>query len=137
MSQVDIGIMYPRQILRSCILGRYWDPVSQVDIGIAILSFPFPFYQSFFFRISRFLTNLEQPRTESEYERSYGFKLFVFQFINYYSSLTYTAFFKGRFFTYPGDQSARESSLSLLKTDICDPSGMISNSKLFLILLKI
>ena len=73
--------------------------------------------------VARFLTNLEQPRTELDFEKSYSYKLFLFQFINYYSSLIYTAFFKGRFYTYPGDVSARQSSLTLVKTDICDAVG--------------
>ncbi|KAF8792768.1 Anoctamin-4 like protein [Argiope bruennichi] len=48
------------------------------------------------------LTNLEQPRTQREYEDSFTFKMFLFEFINMYSSLIYIAFFKGRFFGHPG-----------------------------------
>ena len=44
----------------------------------------------------------------------------------------YTAFLKGRFYTHPGDHSARHSSLELLKTDICDPSGVFDFSPFFL-----
>ena len=40
------------------------------------------------------LTDLEAPRTQSEYEDSYIFKVFVFDFINVYSSLIYIAIFK-------------------------------------------
>ena len=40
------------------------------------------------------LTNLENPRTQTEYEDSFTFKMFSFQFVNYYSSLVYIAFFK-------------------------------------------
>lgn len=47
--------------------------------------------------VARRITDLEHPRTQSEYENSYTFKMFLFQFINYYSSLIYTAFFKVRF----------------------------------------
>ena len=42
------------------------------------------------------LTDLECPRTETEYEDSYTVKMFVFQFVNFYSSIVYIAFFKGR-----------------------------------------
>lgn len=38
----------------------------------------------------------EYRRTDSEYEDSFIFKMFVFQFINYYASIFYIAFFKGR-----------------------------------------
>ncbi len=44
--------------------------------------------------IARKITDWEQPRTQIDYENSYTFKMFLFQFINYYSSLIYTAFFK-------------------------------------------
>jgi anoctamin-4 len=44
--------------------------------------------------IARTITNWEHPRTQADYENSYTFKMFLFQFINYYSSLIYTAFFK-------------------------------------------
>ena len=44
--------------------------------------------------IAVWLVNYEQPRTQSEYEESYTFKMFFFQCINFYSSLIYIAFFK-------------------------------------------
>ncbi|XP_016969685.1 anoctamin-4 [Drosophila rhopaloa] len=72
------------------------------------------------------LTNLENPRTHTEYEDSYTFKIFFFEFMNFYSSLIYIAFFKGRFFDYPGDEGARRSEFFRLKNDICDPAGCLS-----------
>lgn len=60
------------------------------------------FYESSLFQIyhklALFLTNLENPRTQTEYEDSYTIKIFVFEFMNFYSSLIYIAFFKGRFY---------------------------------------
>jgi len=38
----------------------------------------------------------EAHRINSSYEDSYTFKMIVFQFINYYGSIIYIAFFKGR-----------------------------------------
>ena len=38
----------------------------------------------------------EHPRTDSEFNDSFTFKMFFFQFINFYSSIFYIAFFKGR-----------------------------------------
>ncbi|XP_041450055.1 anoctamin-4 [Drosophila obscura] len=72
------------------------------------------------------LTNLENLRTHTEYEDSYTFKIFFFEFMNFYSSLIYIAFFKGRFFDYPGDDQARRSQFFRLKNDICDPAGCLS-----------
>ncbi|XP_037032608.1 anoctamin-4 isoform X2 [Bradysia coprophila] len=77
-------------------------------------------------RIAIRLTNYENPRTHTEYEDSYTFKIFFFEFMNFYSSLIYIAFFKGRFYDYPGDVVARKSDFYRLKGDICDPAGCLS-----------
>lgn len=44
----------------------------------------------------------EIPRTYQEYESSLTLKMFLFQFVNFYSSCFYVAFFKGKFVGYPG-----------------------------------
>ena len=44
--------------------------------------------------VAEWLTNLECPRTFTDYEDSYTSKVFLFQFINFYASLFYIAFFK-------------------------------------------
>ncbi|ELU07311.1 hypothetical protein CAPTEDRAFT_153854 [Capitella teleta] len=72
-------------------------------------------------KVALFLTELERPRTESEYEDSYTFKMFLFQFINYYSSLFYIAFFKGRLAGRPGDY---DYSLGY-RAEECDPAGCL------------
>lgn len=69
---------------------------------------------------------MENPRTHTEYEDSYTFKIFFFEFMNYYSSLIYIAFFKGRFYDHPGDEVMRRSDFYRLKGDICDPAGCLS-----------
>ncbi|XP_021368581.1 anoctamin-7-like isoform X2 [Mizuhopecten yessoensis] len=48
------------------------------------------------------LTQWEMHRTQTEYEDQLIFKVFIFQFVNFYSSIIYIAFFKGRFVGYPG-----------------------------------
>lgn len=45
-------------------------------------------------RLARWMVNLENPRTQTEYEASFTFKIFLFEFVNFYSSLIYIAFFK-------------------------------------------
>ncbi|CBY36706.1 unnamed protein product [Oikopleura dioica] len=47
------------------------------------------------------LTELEVPRTQQEFDDSYSFKIFCFQFVNYYSNLFYIAFFKDTLVGYP------------------------------------
>ena len=76
---------------------------------------------------ARKLTNFEHHRTQTDYENSYTFKMFLFQFMNYYSSLIYTAFFKGRFYTYPGDKISRGGFVTRLRADQCDPSGCLAD----------
>ncbi|XP_057653870.1 anoctamin-4 [Diorhabda carinulata] len=80
----------------------------------------------FYHRLAIYLTNLESPRTQTEYENSYTFKIFFFEFMNFYSSLIYIAFFKGRFYDYPGDTVTRQSVFLRVKGDICDPAGCLS-----------
>ena len=47
--------------------------------------------------------------------------------MNYYLSLLYTAFFKGRFYTYPGDKETRQGFVERLQGDQCDPSGCLTD----------
>ncbi|XP_013386413.1 anoctamin-4 isoform X2 [Lingula anatina] len=42
------------------------------------------------------LTNMELQRTQTEWEDSFTFKMFLFQCVNFYATLFYIAFFKGR-----------------------------------------
>uniref|UniRef100_A0A0N4ZJA1 Anoctamin n=1 Tax=Parastrongyloides trichosuri TaxID=131310 RepID=A0A0N4ZJA1_PARTI len=54
------------------------------------------------------LTCWECPRTQNDFDNSFTLKVFLFQFVNYYSSLFYIAFVKGKI-SNSGEQ--------------CDPSG--------------
>lgn len=51
---------------------------------------------------SNCLLPAEIPKTHLEYENRLTMKMFLFQFVNYYSSCFYVAFFKGKFVGYPG-----------------------------------
>lgn len=53
-------------------------------------------------RVAVWLTDFECLRTQSEYDDSINIKLFALQFVNYYSSIIYIAFFKGRLVGRPG-----------------------------------
>lgn len=48
-----------------------------------------------------YLTELEYLRTQTEFDESLTLKIYLFQFINYYSSIVYMAFLKGKFTGYP------------------------------------
>lgn len=54
-------------------------------------------------RLAFWLTDLECLRTQKEYDDSITLKLFALQFVNYYSSIIYIAFFKGRIVGRPGN----------------------------------
>ncbi|XP_011301819.1 anoctamin-4 [Fopius arisanus] len=77
-------------------------------------------------KLAKWMVNMENPRTQTEYEDSFTFKIFFFEFVNFYSSLIYIAFFKGRFYVHPGDADARSSEFFRIKTDVCDPAGCLS-----------
>ncbi|XP_075258994.1 anoctamin-4-like isoform X5 [Convolutriloba macropyga] len=83
----------------------------------------------FIFAFSRFynilafkLTEFECPRTDSEFDNSYTLKMFVFQFVNYYSSIFYIAFFKGRFGGYPSKYALLFGKYRLQE---CGPGGCL------------
>ena len=44
----------------------------------------------------------EMHRTQTEFENQLIYKVFVFQFVNFYSSIIYIGFFKGRYVSPPG-----------------------------------
>ena len=95
--------------------------------------------------VALWLVNWEQPRTQTEFEHSYTFKMFLFQFINFYLPLIYIALFKvsirspphllqvkellqGKFFAQPGNmgqemEGHEENFLSGYSLDGCDSSG--------------
>ena len=52
--------------------------------------------------LAQWLTELELNRTQSEYDDSLSLKIYVLQFVNYYASIIYVAFFKGKFIGHPG-----------------------------------
>nr|XP_045224361.1 anoctamin-7 isoform X5 [Macaca fascicularis] len=53
--------------------------------------------------LAHVLTRWEMHRTQTKFEDAFTLKVFIFQFVNFYSSPIYIAFFKGRFVGYPGN----------------------------------
>ncbi|KAB1272542.1 Anoctamin-5 [Camelus dromedarius] len=84
-------------------------------IVILILNF---FYE----KISAWITKMELPRTYQEYESSLTLKMFLFQFVNYYSSCFYVAFFKGKIVGYPGRYTYL---FHVWRSEECDPGGCL------------
>ncbi|XP_062141320.1 anoctamin-6 isoform X2 [Drosophila sulfurigaster albostrigata] len=67
------------------------------------------------------LTNYEYCRTQTEYDESLTIKNYVFQFVNYYSSLFYIAFFKGKFVGYP----SKYNRIFSFRQEECNPGGCL------------
>ncbi|XP_077998551.1 anoctamin-7-like isoform X2 [Glandiceps talaboti] len=72
-------------------------------------------------RVAMKLNDWEMHRTQTEYEDQLTFKVFVFQFVNFYSSIFYIAFFKGRFNGYPGNYS----TIFGLRNEECGQGGCL------------
>ncbi|XP_007955105.1 anoctamin-5 [Orycteropus afer afer] len=73
-------------------------------------------------KISAWITKMELPRTHQEYESSLTLKMFLFQFVNYYSSIFYVAFFKGKLVGYPGKYTYM---FQIWRSEECDPAGCL------------
>ncbi|KAK6035294.1 hypothetical protein COOONC_27201 [Cooperia oncophora] len=78
------------------------------------------FYNSLAHRLTRW----ECPRTQADFDNSYTFKVFLFQFANYYSSLFYVAFFKGVLSQLPGTKDNDGNvKIAGYRLEGCDPAG--------------
>ncbi|XP_075871081.1 anoctamin-7 isoform X2 [Nelusetta ayraudi] len=75
----------------------------------------------FYTELAHILTRWEMHRTQSKYEDMFILKVFVFQFVNFYSSPIYIAFFKGRFVGYPGNYN----TLFGVRNEDCGPGGCL------------
>ncbi|KAK2583391.1 hypothetical protein KPH14_009379 [Odynerus spinipes] len=53
--------------------------------------------------LAEYLTEIELLRTQTEFDDSLTLKIYLLEFVNYYASIFYIAFFKGKFVGYPGD----------------------------------
>ncbi|XP_060800120.1 anoctamin-7 isoform X1 [Neoarius graeffei] len=72
-------------------------------------------------RLAQILTRWEMHRTQTKYEDAFILKVFIFQFVNFYSSPVYIAFFKGRFVGYPGNYYM----LFGIRNEDCGASGCL------------
>nr|XP_046246025.1 anoctamin-7 isoform X2 [Scatophagus argus]XP_046246027.1 anoctamin-7 isoform X2 [Scatophagus argus] len=71
--------------------------------------------------LAHILTRWEMHRTQTKYEDMFILKVFIFQFVNFYSSPVYIAFFKGRFIGYPGNYN----TLFGVRSEDCGAGGCL------------
>ncbi|XP_017853044.1 anoctamin-1 [Drosophila busckii] len=79
------------------------------------------------------LTNYEYCRTQTEYDESLTIKNYVFEFVNYYSSLFYIAFLKGKFVGYP----AKYNRILGFRQEECNPGGCLMELCMQLIIIMV
>ncbi|XP_076753625.1 anoctamin-1-like isoform X2 [Xylocopa sonorina] len=71
--------------------------------------------------IAEYLTEIELLRTQTEFDDSLTLKIYLLEFINYYASIFYIAFFKGKFIGYPG----RYVRFFEYRQEECGPGGCL------------
>ncbi|CAF0799103.1 unnamed protein product [Brachionus calyciflorus] len=91
---------------------------------------------SFYIWLAVKLNDFELHRTDSRYEKALTIKMYLFQFVNYYASIFYIAFFKGKFsestFIEKCDQSGCLSELSIQLAIIMVGKQIFNNIQEFL-----
>lgn len=80
-----------------------------------------------------YLTNMEYCRTQTEYDESLTVKNYIFQFVNYYSSLFYIAFMKGKFVGYP----AKYNRILGFRQEECNPGGCLMELCMQLVIIMV
>ncbi|XP_058126818.1 anoctamin-4 [Anopheles ziemanni] len=71
--------------------------------------------------VAVYMTDVEYRRTQTEYNESLNLKIYLFEFVNYYSSIFYIAFIKGKYPGYP----AKYNRIMNLRQEECSPGGCL------------
>ncbi|XP_029968802.1 anoctamin-6 [Salarias fasciatus] len=102
---------------------EYMTPQMATSVTASIISFVVIMILNMLYeRVAIWITDFELPRTKTDYENSLTLKMFLFQFVNYYSSCFYIAFFKGKTVGYPGKPFRL---LGEYRNEECDPGGCL------------
>ncbi|KAF5304573.1 hypothetical protein FQA39_LY09624 [Lamprigera yunnana] len=83
--------------------------------------------------LAEVLTEMELQRTQTEYDESLALKIYMFQFVNYYSCIFYMAFLKGKFVGYP----AKYNRIFGYRQEECNPGGCLFELTLQLAIIMI
>ncbi|NWI04495.1 ANO6 protein, partial [Tichodroma muraria] len=102
---------------------KYLTPQTATSVTASLISFVVIMILNIIYeKVAILITDFELPRTQTEYENSLTTKMFLFQFVNYYSSCFYIAFFKGKFVGHPGSPVYW---LGKYRNEECDPGGCL------------
>lgn len=108
------------------LVGRFITPQLATSVTASCINFVLILMLNFFYeRVAVWITDLEIPKTHHQYENRLTMKMFLFQFVNYYSSCFYVAFFKGKFVGFPGEYQYMFGKGSRLRNEECDPGGCL------------
>nr|XP_021403090.1 anoctamin-6 isoform X3 [Lonchura striata domestica] len=102
---------------------KYLTPQMATSVTASLISFVVIMILNIVYeKVAILITDFELPRTQTDYENSLTTKMFLFQFVNYYSSCFYIAFFKGKFVGHPGSPVYW---LGKYRNEECDPGGCL------------
>uniref|UniRef100_A0A8C5AVX7 Anoctamin n=1 Tax=Gadus morhua TaxID=8049 RepID=A0A8C5AVX7_GADMO len=108
------------------LVGNLITPQLATSVTASCINFVIIMILNFFYeRVAVWITDMEIPKTHLEYENKLTMKMFLFQFVNYYSSCFYVAFFKGKFVGHPGNYTYMFGEASRLRNEECDPGGCL------------
>uniref|UniRef100_A0A4W6DB28 Anoctamin n=1 Tax=Lates calcarifer TaxID=8187 RepID=A0A4W6DB28_LATCA len=108
------------------VVGPYITPQLATSVTASCINFVIIMILNLMYeRVAVWITDMEIPKTHLEYENKLTVKMFLFQFVNYYSSCFYVAFFKGKFVGYPGKYAYMFGEWSKLRNEECDPGGCL------------
>ncbi|XP_029471834.1 anoctamin-6 isoform X2 [Rhinatrema bivittatum] len=113
----------PRHVNGTEAIQKYLTPQTATSVSASFISFVIIMILNMVYeRVAIMITDFELPRTQTDYENSLTTKMFLFQFVNYYSSCFYIAFFKGKFVGYPGDPVYWPGRY---RNEECEPGGCL------------
>ncbi|KAM7414737.1 hypothetical protein PAMA_019510 [Pampus argenteus] len=105
------------------VVGPYITPQLATSVTASCINFVIIMILNLMYeRVAIWITDMEIPKTHLEYENKLTVKMFLFQFVNYYSSCFYVAFFKGKLVGYPGKYMYM---FGKLRNEECDPGGCL------------
>nr|CAH7749352.1 unnamed protein product [Callosobruchus chinensis] len=104
--------------------------------GAAISAIFIHLFTLIYEKLAMLLTNMENHRTQFDFDHSYIYKSFALAFVNNYAAVFYIAFFKGRFYEHPGRMQQWHEGGGL-RTDVCSPSGCIPDLSISLMTIMI
>ncbi|XP_058682771.1 anoctamin-6-like isoform X2 [Poecile atricapillus] len=105
------------------VIRKYLTPQTATSVTASLISFVVIMILNIIYeKVAILITDFELPRTQTDYENSLTTKMFLFQFVNYYSSCFYIAFFKGKFVGHPGSPVYW---LGKYRNEECDPGGCL------------